>query len=302
MGNQEKKKMVVTGGAGFIGSHLAQALIERGHEVHVIDNLSEGKKEDVPKEATLHVVDTRHYDHIAPVIKGAHTVFHMAAIASVQRSIESPAETHDINVTGTLNTLLAARKTGAKFIFSSSAAVYGETNIFPTKESSSLSPQSPYGLHKYIGEQYLQLFSRIYDVKTVALRYFNVYGPGQRAGSPYSGVISLFVKQHKEQVPLTITGDGEQTRDFVHVDDVVDANIRAMEAEVSHGEAINIGNGVEISINTLAQTISRDVVYVPPREEIRRSVADITKAKTILGWSPKVQFSEGIKQLLKNER
>ncbi len=295
------KRVVVTGGAGFIGSHLAQGLLSRGYEVHVIDNLSEGKEEDVPAGAILHVVDTRNYDDIAPIIKDAHAVFHMAAIASVQRSIEAPRETHDINVTGALNVLVAAQAANAKVILSSSAAAYGETNIIPTHEEVPAAPKSPYGLHKYIGEQYLRLFSRVYDMKTVSLRYFNVYGPRQRASSPYSGVISLFLKQQRQGVPLTITGDGEQTRDFVYVGDVVEANILAMEAEIGGGEVINLGSGAEISINNLAKIISDKTTHIDPRMEIQRSVADIKKAKKILGWTPKVSLNEGIKKLLENE-
>jgi UDP-glucose 4-epimerase len=295
---QSKKRVVVTGGAGFIGSHLSRTLLDRGYEVHVIDNLSEGKKEAVPAGATLHVIDTRHYDDIAPVINGAHAVFQMAAIASVQRSIESPIETHDINVTGTLNVLRAAQETGAKVIFSSSAAVYGKARILPTSEDVPVMPLSPYGLHKHVGEQYLSLFAKVYGAETVSLRYFNVYGPGQRADSQYSGVISLFLKLHREGNPLSITGDGTQTRDFVYIDDVVEANIAAMESNVKNGEVINIGSGMETSINTLAKTIGGEMKYISLRAEIKNSVADIGKAKKLLGWEPKVALAEGLKKII----
>ncbi len=294
-------KVIVTGGAGFIGSHVTDALIERGFEVHVIDNLSAGKKENVNSKAVLHVVDIRNLKDITPIIKGADYVFHLAAVPRVQYSIENPEETHDINVNGTLNVLLAARNGGVRrVIYSASSSAYGDQKTMPLHEKMLASPKSPYGLQKYIGELYCKLFSEIYELETVALRYFNVYGPRFNPEGAYALVIGKFITQRKAGQAMTITGDGKQTRDFTHVHDVVRANILAMKSyKAGHGEVINIGAGQNISMNNLAKLIGGPVKHIAPRLEPKHTLADHSLAKKLLNWTPKVQIEEGIKNLLR---
>lgn len=293
-------KIVIVGGAGFIGSNLAEALVERGGDVHVIDDLSGGKREYVPIEATLHEIDIRNYEEVVPVVTGADVVFHLAALPRVQFSIEHPREANEVNVTGTLNILTAAKESGVRrVIYSASSSAYGNQEKMPLIEDMPANPLSPYGLQKYIGEQYCALFSEIYGLETVSLRYFNVYGKNQDPEGPYALVIGKFLKQKAEGKPLTITGDGEQTRDFTSVRDVVRANILASESEkVGKGEAINIGAGKNYSINRLAQLIGGSVEYVEARLEPKHTLADITKAKELLGWEPEVTLEEGIRELL----
>lgn len=292
--------MVIVGGAGFIGSNIAAALIERGDEVHVVDNLSGGKREQVPEQVVFHELDIRNYENIAPVIAGADTVFHLAALPRVQFSIEYPRETNEVNVTGTLNVLTAAKNGGVRrVVYSASSSAYGDQETIPLEETMPTNPLSPYGLQKYIGEQYCALFSKVYGLETVSLRYFNVYGKNQDPEGPYALVIGKFLKQKAEGEPLTITGDGEQTRDFTSVKDVVRANILASESKkVGNGEAINIGAGKNCSINRLAELIGGDVKYVEARLEPKHTLADTRKAKELLGWEPKVTLEEGIRELL----
>ncbi|MCR4330746.1 MAG: NAD-dependent epimerase/dehydratase family protein [Patescibacteria group bacterium] len=300
MTNTDSKKMVIVGGAGFIGSHVTDALVLRGFNVHVIDNLSAGKREYVNDKATLHVVDIVNYEDIAPIIAGAYAVFHFAALPRVQYSIEHPIETNTVNVGGLLNVLEAARSGGVKrVIYSASSSVYGDQEKMPLTEDMRASPLSPYGLQKYIGELYCALFSTVYGLKTVSLRYFNVYGPRQDPEGAYALVIGKFLKQKAEGIPLTITGDGTQTRDFTHVSDVVHANLLSMESEhVGSGEAVNIGGGKNYSINEIARIIGGSVEYVSPRIEPHDTLADTTRAKELLGWEPQISLEEGIKELL----
>ena len=295
------KKMVIVGGAGFIGSNLSEALVERGDEVHVIDTLVAGKNEFVPEGAELHKVDIRNYDDIAPVIKGADTVFHLAALPRVQFSIEHPRETNEVNVDGTVNILTAAQKGGVRrVVYSASSSAYGDQETMPLVETMPVMPLSPYGLQKYIGEEYCALFSEVYGLETVSLRYFNVYGKNQDPEGPYALVIGKFLKQKAEGGPLTITGDGEQTRDFTSVNDVVQANILASESEkVGKGEAINIGAGKNCSINKLAELIGGEKEYIEERLEPKHTLADISKAQQLLGWEPEVVLEDGIEELLK---
>lgn len=297
-----EEKVIVTGGAGFIGSHIVDTLISYGAEVHIIDNLSSGKKENCNSGAALHVLDVRDRDALQEVFKGSSFVFHLAAIVSVPYSIEHPAESHDVNVTGTLNVLEAAREAGVKrLVFSSSSAIYGEQEKMPIAEDRTPSPQSPYGLHKYIGEQMCMLWSALYDLQTVSLRYFNVYGTRQNPDGAYAGAVGKFIKLHTLEKPLTITGDGEQTRDFIAVEDVVRANILASTSkDVGKGEHINIGTGQSVSVNEIAQIIGGETEYIPARQEPRHSEANIAKAQTTLAWAPEVAFGEGLKNLLKS--
>lgn len=295
------KKVVVTGGAGFIGSHLVDALIEKGFDVHVIDNLSNGKKELVNNKAILHELDIRNLEKIKPVINGAKYVFHLAALPRVQFSIENPEETNEVNVTGTLNVLIASEEGGVdRVVYTASSAAYGNQSSMPLNEEMKADPLSPYGLHKYIGELYSSVWSKVYDLSTVSLRYFNVYGQRMDPDGAYALVIGKFIKQKKEGKKLTITGDGEQTRDFTHVSDVVNANILAAESKnVGKGEVINIGAGEGQSINKIAELIGGEVEYVPARLEPKHTQADNAKARKLLGWKPKVSIEDGIGELLK---
>jgi UDP-glucose 4-epimerase len=295
----EKEKIIVTGGAGFIGSHIVDALIDEGYEVHVVDNLSAGKKENVNEKAILHIVDIRDKEKLMPIFEGAKYVFHEAAMPRVQYSIENPIETNEINVTGLLNVLEASRLNKVKrLIFASSAAVYGDQEKLPATEDMIASPLSPYAAHKYIGEVYLKLYAQIYGLETVALRYFNVYGPRLDPEGAYPLVIGYFLKLSKQGLTLSITGDGNQTRDFVHVRDVARANLLAMRSDkVGKGEVVNIGTGKRFSVNYIAKLIGGPVEYIPPRIEPRDTEADITKAKELLGWQPSVAIEKGIEEL-----
>jgi len=298
-----KKKMVVTGGAGFIGSNLAEALVARGDEVHVIDDLSAGKREHVPEGATLHEVDICSYNELLPIVSGADTVFHLAALPRVQYSIEHPRETNDVNVGGMLNVLTAAREGGVRrVVYSASSSAYGDQPKLPLIETMPAQPLSPYGLQKYIGELYAQVFSIVYGLDTVSLRYFNVYGKHQDPEGAYALVIGKFLKQHAEGMPLTITGDGEQTRDFTHVRDVVRANMLASESlKVGKGEVMNIGAGDNCSINRLAALIGGRVEHVPARLEPKHTRADTSRAHALLDWQPEVSLEDGIAELLEQQ-
>jgi UDP-glucose 4-epimerase len=293
------EKVIVTGGAGFIGSHIVDALIDAGYEVHIIDNMSAGKEENINPKAIFHKVDIRDKETLTPLFKDVKYVFHEAAMPRVQYSIENPIETHDINVNGLLNVLEACRLNNVKrLIFASSSSIYGEPDKLPTKEDMAINPMSPYAAHKYIGEVYLKLYSQIYGLETVCPRYFNVYGPRLDPEGSYPLVIGYFMKLLKQGKPLSITGDGEQTRDFVHVKDVARANLLAMKSDnVGKGEVINIGGGTRYSINYIANLIGGQIEYVAPRIEPHDTEADISKARELLSWEPSVSLEEGIKEL-----
>lgn len=281
------KKAVVTGGAGFIGKHLVAGLRQEGFEVLVVDIKETG--------------DVRKLDDLTAAFTGAQYVFHLAALPRVQYSIEHPQETHDTNVGGTLNVLLAARDCGVKrVVFSSSAAVYGDQETMPLREDMKAQPKSPYGLHKYIGENYCKLFSELFGLQTVCLRYSNVYGPGADPNGAYALVVAKFLQQKKAGKPLTICGTGEHTRDYVAVEDVVRANILAATGNaVGRAEVINIGSGQETSVNTIAALVGGKTETVEPRIEPARSVADIMEAQTLLGWKPSVSFEDGIAAMIR---
>jgi UDP-glucose 4-epimerase len=293
-------KIIVTGGAGFIGSNLTDKLIEKNHEVLVIDNLSGGKREHVHPKAVLHEVDITDLDTIKPLFAGVDYVFHLAALPRVQFSIEYPKETNDANVLGTFNVLLSAKEAGVKkVIYSASSSAYGDQDEMPLHEGMSANPKSPYGLQKYIGEMYCKVFSDVFGLPTVCLRYFNVYGPRQSEEGDYALVIAKFLKQKREGKSLTITGDGEQTRDFTSVHDVVRANILAMEKEIVGGEIFNIGAGNNHSVKKVAEFVGGEVQYLPARFEPRHTLADNKKAKKHLDWTPEVYLEEGIAELKK---
>lgn len=298
-------KVLITGGAGFIGSNLVDKLIEKDHEVLVIDNLSTGKKENLNPKAKFFNLDLRDFEKIKPIFEGVDFVFHLAALPRVPLSVAKPRETNEMNITATLNTLVAAKDAKVKrFIYSSSSSVYGIGNDLPLKESMTAFPISPYALQKYVGELYCRIFSSdLYNLPTVSLRYFNVYGPRQPEEGSYVPVMGLFLTQKKKGLPLTITEDGEQTRDFTHVSDVVNANILAMESDkVGKGEVVNIGAGCNYTVNKIAELIGGETKHIPARSgDIRDTLADISLAKELLGWEPKTTLEEGINQL-KNEQ
>ena len=293
-------KIIITGGAGFIGSHLTDKLVELGHQVIVVDNLMLGRKEFVNKKAKFFKVDIRNFKKLKKIFKGAEAVFHLAADPRLQVSIEDPATTHEINVTGTFNVLLAAKDSGVKkVVFSSTCALYGDQPL-PIKESYTPNPLSPYGLHKLMGEQYCRLFNHLFKLETVCLRYFNVFGPRKLPSGSYPMVIPIFLDQRQKGQKLTIVGDGTATRDYVYVSDVVEANIKAWQSAVGDGRAINIGSGKQISVNEIAKLVGGPTVNIPPRPgEMKFIAADASLAKQLLGWEPKVSFEEGIKMLKK---
>src|SRR3989339_263609 len=294
-------KLVVTGGAGFIGSHVVDRLIELGHQVVVIDNLLLGKKSFVNKKAKFVKADIRDFGKLKKYFSGAEAVFHLAADPRLPISIEDPITTHEINVTGTINVLEAARKCGVKkVIFSSSCAVYADTDILPINENAITIPLSPYGLHKLIGEQYCRLYSSLFGVETVCLRYFNVFGPRKLATGSYPMVIPIFLDQRLKGKSLTVVGDGTATRDYVHVSDVAKANVLAWQSKAKDGSPINIGSSIQASVNDIAKLIGGQKINLPPRlGEMKKIQADNKKAKQLLGWSPTVKLEDGIKDLKK---
>ena len=293
------KKAIVTGGTGFIGSHIVDRLIDMGCEVIVIDR-TDNPKNFNPK-AKLLKLDITNIDPAAEIpvqFAGTDTIFHCAAMARVQPSIVNPIPYHDSNVNGTLNMLMAAKVLSVKrFVYSASSSCYGDTEVVPTPETAPLDPMSPYALQKLIGEQYCRLFSKIYDLDTVCLRYFNVYGKRMAVDGAYSLVMAIFKEQVEAGIPLTITNDGKQRRDFTHVSDVVEANILAAEYEGRlDGESFNIGNGYSYSINEVADIIGGEKKYGEKRLEPFETLAENSKAKEILGWEPKGDLEKYIKE------
>jgi UDP-glucose 4-epimerase len=291
---------LVTGGAGFIGSHLVEALLKEGHRVRVLDNCSTGNREHLPLRAELIPADITDYDAIRSSFHGVDGVFHIAGFPNVQRSIEQPKETHDVNLTGTLHVLEAARATGVRrVVFASSAAVYGDQDTIPYYEGMEPKPKSPYALQKFVAEEYCRSYTRTGALETVCLRLANVYGPRASDAGVYANVIPTFLRQAASGQPLTITGDGEQTRDYVHVTDVVVAMMAAMErSTVGNGEAINVSANEERSVNAIARLIGGPVQRVPARTEPRRMRLDNQRARELLGWTPVVPFEAGLNELI----
>ncbi len=302
------RKTVVSGGAGFIGSHLAEELAERDYQVIILDNLSTGKKENIESllskgKAEFIQGSVTDLDLLQEVLQDVHFVFHLAAIASVPRSVRDPLATHEVNVNGTLKLLLAARDNHvSKVIYSSSSAVYGDTPTLPKKEDMLPNPQSPYAVSKLAGEYYCQAFQQVYALPTVCLRYFNVYGSRQDAKSQYAAVIPAFLSRIYQGNPPIIYGDGEQSRDFTFVKDVVDANILA--AESQHTGIFNIGKGDRTTIKELAEMAiklvgdSMEPIYEEPRSgDVKHSLADISRSERF-GYAPKVSLEEGLREIL----
>ncbi len=291
-------KCLVTGGAGFVGSNLVDELIKRGDDVIIIDNLSTGLKENINKKAEFHELDIRNLAQIKPLFSGVDYVFHLAAFARVEPSIKDPVTSNDINLNGTLNILTASRDANVKkVVYSASSSAYGNQETMPLHEGMPTSPMSPYGLQKYMGELYCQLFSELYNLPTVSLRYFNVYGKRMLLVGAYCLVIGIFANQKLKGQSLTITGDGEQKRDFTSVIDVARANILAAESEKANkGEAINIGRGKNYSVNEVAAMIGGETINIPPRIEPKETLANNTLARELLGWEPNVNLPEWIKE------
>tara|TARA_Y100000310_G_C20648334_1_gene797924 strand:+ start:594 stop:1487 length:894 start_codon:yes stop_codon:yes gene_type:complete len=292
-------KCIVTGGAGFIGSTLVDTLIKEGHEVAIFDNLSTGFEENINPQATFHKLDIANkYDYASKYFSNIDIIFHMACLARVQPSIENPRRYHDTNVNGTLNLLEMARTYKIKrFVFSSSSSVYGDAKSLPTDEKAELNPKSPYALHKIIGEQYCKLYSELYGLETISLRYFNVYGDRQPLRGAYCLVTGIFLQQKLDGLPMTIRGDGTQRRDFTYVEDVVSANIKAGFSKIKwDGDIFNIGNGNNRSVNELADMLGGDKVYIDPVIEPKETLANISKAKGLLGWEPTTDINDWIKK------
>jgi len=293
----------VPGGAGFIGSHLVDYLLEKGHYVKVIDNLSSGNYDNIKgKNVEFHNLDISVYsEQLINIFIGVDWVFHLAALADIVPSIEHPVKYHRSNVDGTVNVLEAARNVGVKkLIYTASSTCYGIPNIYPTPETAEIKPEYPYALTKYFGEQYVLHWNKLYHLPVVSLRLFNVYGPRAKSSGTYGAVFGVFLAQKLNNKPFTIVGDGSQTRDFTEVSDIVDGIYKAVESDVS-GEVINLGSGGTYSINELVDILGGAKTYIPKRPgEPDCTFADITKAERLLGYKPKVSFKDGVKIMLNN--
>jgi len=301
-------RVVVTGGAGFIGSNLVRALLGRGDEVRVLDNFSTGNRANLDGLGVEIVEgELRSYERVHNAVRKADVVYHLGALGSVPRSVQDPLTSSAVNVEGTLNVLLAARDEGVRrVVFSSSTSVYGSSRTLPTAEDEPCDPISPYGVAKLAAERYCISFSRVYEsFETVVLRYFNVFGPRQSPFSQYAAAVPLFIRAVAAGEPVTINGDGEQSRDFTYVDNVVDATLRAGDTPGVSGEIFNVAAGAPATVNAVADTIGAilgkpvEKVNLPPRPgDIRDSWADLSKAERLLGYAPAVALEEGLRRTI----
>ena len=300
-------RYLVTGGAGFIGSHIVETLVRRGDSVRVLDNLSSGKKENLAAVADrIDFIegDIRTPETCSAAVKGMDHVLHEAALASVVRSVEDPLLNNAVNVTGTLNMLLAARDAGVKsFVLASSSAVYGDDPSLPKEEGKEGRPLSPYAVSKLVGEKYAQTFHALFGMNAVSLRYFNVFGPRQDPFSQYAAVIPLFIAKILRGERPVVYGDGEQSRDFIFVENVVQANIEAAESASARGEVVNIASGVGMTINGLLEAVNEvlgtkiEAAHSDPRPgDIKHSIADVRKARRLMDFVPGVSFSDGLRE------
>jgi len=300
------KRCVVTGGAGFIGSHLVERLLRDGREVTVIDNFSTGRPQNLehlknnPKLKVAEV-DICRQDQIAPLFKGAERVFHLAALADIVPSIERPTDYFRSNVIGTESVLEAARAAKIKrFVYAASSSCYGIPDKFPTPETAPIRPQYPYALTKRLGEELVLHWGKIYGIPAVSLRFFNVYGPRSRTSGTYGAVFGVFLAQKIHGRPFTVVGDGKQTRDFTYVSDVAGALVRAADSDAKD-DFFNVGSGNTYSVNRLVELLGGDVTHIPKRPgEPDCTFADISKIQKALGWKPKVSFEEGVKRMIEN--
>src|SRR3990172_140347 len=300
------RKAIVTGGAGFIGSHLVERLLMDGHWVTVLDNFSTGRPENLaevrrhPRLTPLEADVTR-LQMFGPYFDQAEWVFHLAALADIVPSIQRPLDYHKANVDGTVAVLEAARSAGVKrFVYVASSSCYGIPDVYPTPEATEIRPQYPYALTKYLGEQMALHWGTVYKIPVVSLRLFNVYGPRARTSGAYGAVFGVFLAQKLAGKPFTVVGDGTQTRDFTFVTDVVDALITAAQSTLN-GEVMNVGSGSTYSVNRLVELLGGDVTYVPKRPgEPDCTLADISKIRRLLGWVPKVSLEQGVKIMLNN--
>jgi UDP-glucose 4-epimerase len=297
-------KVVVTGGAGFIGSHLTEWLVNDGHSVTVVDNFSTGRPENLEhlqshKNLQVRRADISDFNSIQPHFEGVDWVFHLAALADIVPSIERPLDYHRANVNGTAAVLEASRQVGVKrFLYAASSSCYGLADVFPTPETAPIRPAYPYALTKYLGEQLVLHWGLVYKMPVVSLRLFNVYGPRSRTSGTYGAVFGVFLAQKLAGKPFTVVGDGTQTRDFTFVSDVVEAFVKAGDSEVS-GEMFNVGSGGTYSVNRLVDLLNGPITHLPKRPgEPDCTLADITRIKKSLGWKPKVSFEEGVRIML----
>lgn len=304
--NDRPRRALVTGGAGFIGSHLAERLIADGNEVVVIDNFATGKPNDLRHLAdnpnfSLHRADVADHDVIRPLFEGVDHVYHLAAMADIVPSIENPMVYHRANVDGTISVLEAARAAGVKrFVYVASSSCYGIPDVYPTPETAEARPMYPYALTKYLGEQYAMHWHKTYGLPVVSLRFFNVFGPRHRTSGTYGAVFGVFLAQKLAGKPFTVVGDGTQTRDFTFVSDIVDAIVLSAASDIS-GEIMNVGSDGTYSVNRLTELLGGDVVFIPKRPgEPDCTYADISKIKRLLGWRPKVSLEDGVKVMLDN--
>lgn len=302
----KKERVLVTGGAGFIGSHLVDLLVKNGHEVVVIDDLTGGRLSNLSTQmenplVTFHQVDIRKFHLLRPHFEGIDWVFHLAAKADIVPSIENPREYYETNVDGTFNVLECAKQANIhRFIYAASSSCYGIAEVFPTPETAKISPEYPYALTKYLGEQLILHYEKIYQIPSLSLRLFNVYGPRARTTGAYGAVFGVFLAQKLHQKPFTIVGNGTQTRDFTYVTDVAKAFFLAASSDLS-GQIFNVGSGGHYSVNTLVDLLVGKKVYLPKRPgEPDCTFADITKIQRALGYEPEVCFEEGVEILLKN--
>jgi len=300
------RHVLVTGGAGFVGSHLVRGLLDRGDRVRVLDNFSTGNRANlVGLEDDVEVVEgeLRSYERVHAAVRGVEVVFHQGALPSVPRSVQDPLTTSAVNVEGTLNVLLAARDSGVRrVVFASSSSVYGNSGELPRRETQHTDPLSPYGVAKLAAERYCVSFSRVYPLETIALRYFNVFGSRQDPRSQYAAVVPRFIAEAKAGRPLPIYGDGEQSRDFTYVANVVEANLLAADAGDANGAVVNVATGRGLSVNGLADAIATvlgvtvERRYFPERAgDVRDSWADVSEAERVLGWRPRFSLEEGLR-------
>lgn len=300
-------KCLVTGGCGFIGSHLSERLLKAGHEVTILDNLSTGRLTNIESfkdDSRLNFVqaDITNPEGIKPYFSGIERVFHLAALADIVPSIERPSDYHNANVVGTFNVLEACREHHVdRVLYAASSSCYGIPDNYPTSEVAEIRPQYPYALTKYLGEEYAMHWHKIYKMKTTSLRFFNVYGPRSRTSGTYGAVFGVFLAQKLNDKPFTVVGDGKQKRDFTYVTDVADACISALDSNNSIGEIMNVGSGATQSINKLVELLGGEVIHIPKRPgEPDCTFADTTRITEILGWKPKVGFEDGVRKMLEN--